>query len=122
MDNFNEGPEILCMQMVMVQTGADQESEEAYLCVGGNSKRIQVFHTKSGDYDYFMSMDGHEDSVTCMALDGNVLITGSDDKNILTWNTREWFAEHHKEKKKNDIKIIYPERKEPMRGHNDGKY
>lgn len=31
-------------------------------------------------------MDGHEDSVTCMVIDQNILITGSDDMTIRLWN------------------------------------
>jgi len=31
-------------------------------------------------------MEGHEDSVTCMVIDGHVLITGSDDCTIRLWN------------------------------------
>ena len=30
-------------------------------------------------------MRGHSDSVTCMALDGNLLFTGSDDCTIRQW-------------------------------------
>ena len=30
-------------------------------------------------------MRGHSDSVTCMALDGNLLFTGSDDCSIRQW-------------------------------------
>ena len=30
-------------------------------------------------------MRGHNDSVTCMALDGNLLFTGSDDCSIRQW-------------------------------------
>ena len=102
------GPEILCMHIL-------KNEVDDYLVVGGNSKRIQVFHLRSGDY--FMSMDGHDDSVTCIAADENILFTGGDDMCIYTWNSREWYAEHHQDKKKGEIKITRPDRKEPMRGH-----
>jgi WD40 repeat protein len=45
--------------------------------VGGNSKKIQVYKLKTGEY--FCTMTGHKDSVTCFAEDGYFLITGSDD-------------------------------------------
>lgn len=31
-------------------------------------------------------MEGHTDSVNCMAIDGEMLITGSDDRTIRLWN------------------------------------
>jgi WD40 repeat protein len=31
-------------------------------------------------------MEGHTDSITSMVLDGNILISGSDDKTIRIWN------------------------------------
>lgn len=31
-------------------------------------------------------MEGHSDSITCMVLDANILITGSDDCTIRLWN------------------------------------
>ena len=35
-------------------------------------------------------MVGHKDSVTCIAEDGYILLTGSDDMSIGIWNTRNW--------------------------------
>jgi len=31
-------------------------------------------------------MEGHTDSITCMTMDENILITGSDDRTIRLWN------------------------------------
>ena len=36
-------------------------------------------------------MDGHEDSVTCMVIDGNILFTGSDDHTIRLWELNHFF-------------------------------
>lgn len=35
-------------------------------------------------------MEGHEDSVTCMVVDGYMLITGSDDMTIRLWNLQSF--------------------------------
>lgn len=35
-------------------------------------------------------MEGHEDSVTCMVIDGQILITGSDDTSIRLWNLQSF--------------------------------
>ncbi len=37
-------------------------------------------------YQLESELDGHDDSVTCMALDANFLFSGSDDKTIRVWN------------------------------------
>ena len=48
-------------------------------------------------------MSGHTDSVTCMAIDGNLLFTGSDDKTIRQWeltlNTPSGIVGCHEERK-----------------------
>jgi WD40 repeat protein len=56
-----------------------------WIIVGGNSKEIHVYRAKDGAYK--CSMVGHKDSVTCIAEDGNMLLTGSDDMSIGIWNT-----------------------------------
>jgi WD40 repeat protein len=57
---------------------------EGYILVGGNSINIQVYSIRTGLL--VKEMEGHTDSVTCMALDANILITGSDDHSIRLWN------------------------------------
>ena len=37
-------------------------------------------------YQLECTLEGHDDSVTCMALDANFLFSGSDDKTIRVWN------------------------------------
>lgn len=36
-------------------------------------------------------MVGHKDSVTCIAEDGNILLTGSDDMTIGIWNKQNCY-------------------------------
>jgi len=77
LDTF-EGTEVLCIHFY-------EDDRDGYLIVGGNSKEIQVYKLKTGEY--FCTMVGHQDSVTCIAEDGNILLTGSDDETIGIWNT-----------------------------------
>jgi len=55
------------------------------IIAAGNSKLI--YFCKMHTYECF-SIEGHEDSITCMALDKNFLLTGSDDKTIKIWVKR----------------------------------
>lgn len=73
-----EGTEVLTIHFY-------EDDKDGYLVVGGNSKHIQVYKLKTGEY--FCTMVGHKDSVTCIAEDGNILLTGSDDMTIGIWNT-----------------------------------
>ena len=81
-----ESPEILCVHFF-------EDERDGYIVVGGNSKKIQVYKLKTGEY--FCTMKGHTDSVTCFAQDGYFLLSGSDDQNIIIWNTGEWYSAHH---------------------------
>ena len=51
-------------------------------------------------------MVGHRDSVTCIAEDGNILLTGSDDMSIGIWNTRNWFIDNYGGEKKKKVEAI----------------
>lgn len=37
-------------------------------------------------YEHDDSLEGHIDSITCLALDGKILFSGSHDKTIRLWN------------------------------------
>lgn len=93
-----------------------KDERGSHLIVGGNSKKIQVYDLKTGDYQ--VTMIGHEDSVTCIAEDGKYIFTGSDDCNILFWNTLEWNPAHHS-KGIDQIRIVTPARDEPLKGHTE---
>lgn len=58
-------------------------SEEGFIIVGGNNRAIQVYSIRTAIL--VTQMCGHEDSVTCMVIDHNYLITGSDDCTIRLW-------------------------------------
>eukprot|EP00743_Colponemidia_sp_Colp-15_P004981 GILK01005367.1.p1 GENE.GILK01005367.1~~GILK01005367.1.p1 ORF type:complete len:818 (+),score=111.10 GILK01005367.1:64-2517(+) len=75
---------------------AHRETEDEVLCMtynpfseilftSGNGKDIYLWniamYTKEGQ------LTGHEDSVTCLALDGNYLFSGSEDQTIRVWET-----------------------------------
>ena len=62
-------------------------------------------------------MVGHKDSVTCIAEDGNILLTGSDDLSIGIWNTQNWFYDHYGGDKKKKVEAIGF-----MNGHLSCKY
>jgi len=74
-------------------------NQEGYILVGGNNRNIQVYSIRTGKLE--KEMEGHTDSTTCMVIDGNNLITGSDDRSIRIWNligfTPEGVLGNHKE-------------------------
>ena len=56
--------------------------------------------------EYFCTLVGHKDSVTCIAEDGNMLLTGSDDMTIGIWNTQNWYYDDHSVGKKKTVQAI----------------
>jgi len=74
----NEGNEVLVLQFWM-----NEDTREGQILVGGNNKNIQVYSIRNATLEKEMS--GHLDSVTCMAIDGSLLFTGSDDCSIRQW-------------------------------------
>lgn len=55
---------------------------------------------------YKVTMIGHTDSVTCIAEDGKMLLTGSDDMRIGVWNTVNWYYEDNVSKGKTQKKYV----------------
>ena len=80
-DNEKDTDEILVLDFYEKPDKEESKtSEEGFIIVGGNNRRIQVYSIRTGTLE--AQMEGHEDSVTCMVIDGNFLITGSDDCTI----------------------------------------
>lgn len=86
--DINESHEILCIHYFH-HYNQDTLIKEDYLIVGGNFKKIQIYKFKNGEF--WASLEGHLDSVTCFAQDGNLFMSGSDDMRIIVWNIGgEW--------------------------------
>ena len=93
-----ESYEILCLYYLR------DDLDQNYILVGGNFNKINVYKLKGNTFDYFCTLEGHKNSVTCFANDGNMLFSGSDDQTIIAWNTVEWHASFMHDK----IRIIRP--------------
>jgi WD40 repeat protein len=103
-ENFEKGEfpgEIEILSINFYQS--ENEGNEGYILVGGNNKKINVYCIRTGLLE--AEMEGHEDSVTCMVIDGQILITGSDDTSIRIWNL------HHESFKLLSILGYHDERK-----------
>lgn len=92
----NTGDEVLVLHF-----WENESNNEGQILVGGNNTSIQAYSIRTGLLEKQMS--GHEDSVTCMTIDGNLLFTGSDDGTIRSWeltlNTPSGLVGRHTERK-----------------------
>jgi WD40 repeat protein len=112
-ENKFDGSEILSILFYNSETPAiisdnkNNNNNNGYILVGGNNKNINVWTIKSGEY--FNTLREHTDSVTCMAIEQNMLFTGSDDKTIVIWDLVNWYMvgklEGHQDSKRNIIFI-----------------
>ena len=89
-ENFQDGDvtgqvEVLTLNFCMIDEG---ENTEGYILAGGNNKKIVAYSIRTGLFR--AEMEGHDDSITCMAIDGQFLITGSDDTSIRLWNLQSF--------------------------------
>ncbi len=75
------GNEILCLIF---------DEKNFRIIAGGNSSYIYVFGIFNSEP--FAIMQGHSDSVTCFAIDGNYLFSGSDDKTIRVWELNQCYS------------------------------
>ena len=95
-DRQHDGNEILCLQF-----WRNEDNDEGTILVGGNNRAIQAYSLRNATLE--KQMHGHKDSVTCMAIDGNLLFTGSDDNTIRSWeltlNTPSGLIGEHDERK-----------------------
>lgn len=67
--------EILCIQF---------DEARGNILIGGNNRHINVWSIRTQEHQG--TYIGHEDSITCMCLDENFILSGSDDKSIIYWN------------------------------------
>lgn len=57
--------------------------KKSFIIVGGNTSKINVYVLKGNTFDYYCRLEGHTDSVTCMASEQKILFSGSDDTTII---------------------------------------
>lgn len=106
------GTEVLCLQFYAdPENPLLDESEQrghGYVIVGGSDKRINIWNIRT--YDHVAQFCGHMDSITCMAIDANILFTGSDDMSIGIWELQNCynvgFLHGHKDSKQHSILIF----------------
>lgn len=84
-DTFS-GNEVLCLQFFAdpesLAAGEEQRGH-GYVIVGGSDRKVNIWNIRT--YDHVAQFSGHTDSITCMAIDANMLFTGSDDMTIGIW-------------------------------------
>ena len=62
---------------------------------GGNDKKLHVFSLGSGgslptSLPRLATLEGHKEPVTCLALDGNFLLSGSEDGVVCVWEMHSY--------------------------------
>jgi len=62
-----------------------QRNSEGWIIAGGNFREIIIYSIRNATKKD-IQLKGHTDSVTTMVVDGNLLITGSDDCTIKSFN------------------------------------
>lgn len=72
-----DGTEVLCLLFYTDQN-------EGYILAGGSNKNVNIWSIRTGEYQD--TLRGHKDSITCMAIEQNMLFTGSDDMTIGIWD------------------------------------
>lgn len=81
-------------EVLVLNFFTQEDDPEGYILMGGNFKQIEAYSIRTGLHQ--KSLAGHTDSVTCMAIEGFQLFTGSDDFTIRGWNMsgmpEEWIA------------------------------
>jgi protein MAK11 len=81
---FNYAPHTGCVKTLA--------SSAHTLVSTGTDERVLVYDLKRrAEYGTLMQ---HEDTVTCADFWGGHLLTGSDDKTVIIWRTKDWVALH----------------------------
>jgi len=73
--------EILCLKA---------NSMNGTFITAGNDKRIHVWSLSN--YSQLARLEGHSEPVTCLALDGNFLLSGSEDGSVRVWDMHSYTA------------------------------
>jgi WD40 repeat protein len=56
-------------------------------CIVAAGNKCEIYFVEMFTYEHKNIFKGHTDSVNCLALDGKILFSGSDDKTIRLWDT-----------------------------------
>ena len=96
-----DGSEILSLLFYSPDKGDGQ------ILAAGNNKCVNIYSIRTGMY--IDTLRDNTDSVTCMAIEANMLFTGSDDTNIGIWDLigKGWVGklEGHKDSKSHHFDI-----------------
>lgn len=83
-----------------------QTETDGYILAGGNNRNVNIWSIRTGEY--VETLKEHTDSVTCMAIEQNMLFTGSDDMTIGIWDLVNLYMvgklEGHKDSKLNILR------------------
>lgn len=71
-------------EVLVLNFWCNEYTEEGAILVGGNNRNIQAYSIRNATLE--ANMGGHTDSVTSMAIESNLLFSGSDDMTILHWD------------------------------------
>lgn len=56
----------------------------------GNDKKIRIWSLKS--FELLANLEGHSEAVTCLAIDGNFLLSGAEDGTVRMWDLHSFMA------------------------------
>jgi WD40 repeat protein len=54
-------------------------------CIVAAGNKAEIYFVEMFTYEHRMIFKGHRDSINCLAIDGRILFSGSDDKSIRLW-------------------------------------
>ena len=54
-------------------------------CIVAAGNKAEIYFVEMFTYEHRMIFKGHKDSINCLAIDGRILFSGSEDKSIRLW-------------------------------------